>query len=74
MLDDMAFRPNFGLNELNIVFSTLVVRLILNFILMYRAISPNNGCHNNHSFFFLVLQSLQIVQKAKCLNLKHLLW
>nr|KYP74946.1 hypothetical protein KK1_007641 [Cajanus cajan] len=32
---DMATRPNFGLNELDFVFSTLVVGSILNFILMY---------------------------------------
>ncbi|KAK1428101.1 hypothetical protein QVD17_16929 [Tagetes erecta] len=32
---DMATRPNFGLNELDFVFSTLVVGSILNFTLMY---------------------------------------
>lgn len=32
---DMATRPKFGLNELDLVFSTLVVGSILNFILMY---------------------------------------
>ncbi|CAH9061687.1 unnamed protein product [Cuscuta europaea] len=32
---DMATRPNFGLNELDFVFSTLVVSSILNFLLMY---------------------------------------
>ncbi|XP_071689811.1 protein RETICULATA-RELATED 3, chloroplastic-like [Rutidosis leptorrhynchoides] len=32
---DMASRPNFGLNELDFVFSTLVVGSILNFTLMY---------------------------------------
>lgn len=35
MLGDMATRPNFGLNELDFVFSTLVVGSILNFTLMY---------------------------------------
>nr|GMC99769.1 protein RETICULATA-RELATED 3, chloroplastic-like [Ipomoea batatas] len=34
-LGDMSSRPNFGLNELDFVFSTLVVGLILNFLLMY---------------------------------------
>ncbi|KAF6147774.1 hypothetical protein GIB67_006747 [Kingdonia uniflora] len=32
---DMACRPNFGLNELDFVFSTLVVGAIVNFVLMY---------------------------------------
>ncbi|CAK7343484.1 unnamed protein product [Dovyalis caffra] len=35
LLGDMASRPNFGLNELDFVFSTLVVGSILNFTLMY---------------------------------------
>ncbi|KAK4755461.1 hypothetical protein SAY87_009218 [Trapa incisa] len=35
ILGDMASRPNFGLNELDFVFSTLVVGSILNFTLMY---------------------------------------
>ncbi|GKV02967.1 hypothetical protein SLEP1_g15339 [Rubroshorea leprosula] len=35
VLGDMASRPNFGLNELDFVFSTLVVGCIVNFILMY---------------------------------------
>ncbi|KAL8102038.1 protein RETICULATA-RELATED 3, chloroplastic-like [Apium graveolens] len=35
VLGDMASRPNFGLNELDLVFSTLVVCFILNFTLMY---------------------------------------
>jgi hypothetical protein len=35
VLGDMASRPNFGLNELDLVFSTVVVGLILNFTLMY---------------------------------------
>ncbi|CAM8897625.1 unnamed protein product [Rhodiola kirilowii] len=35
IVGDMASRPNFGLNELDLVFSTLVVGCILNFLLMY---------------------------------------
>ncbi|GFP87392.1 hypothetical protein PHJA_000882900 [Phtheirospermum japonicum] len=35
VLGDMASRPNFGLNELDFVFSTLIVGSILNFVLMY---------------------------------------
>ncbi|KAL3654851.1 Protein RETICULATA-RELATED 3, chloroplastic [Castilleja foliolosa] len=35
VLGDMSSRPNFGLNELDFVFSTLVVGSILNFVLMY---------------------------------------
>ncbi|PKA65626.1 hypothetical protein AXF42_Ash020556 [Apostasia shenzhenica] len=35
VLGDMASRPNFGLNELDFVFCTLVVGSILNFVLMY---------------------------------------
>ncbi|KAH7331424.1 hypothetical protein KP509_20G032200 [Ceratopteris richardii] len=35
VIGDMASRPNFGLNELDFVFSTLVVGSILNFSLMY---------------------------------------
>ncbi|MCD9641801.1 Protein RETICULATA-RELATED 3, chloroplastic [Datura stramonium] len=35
VIGDMASRPNFGLNELDFVFSTLVVGSILNFVLMY---------------------------------------
>lgn len=35
VIGDMASRPNFGLNELDFVFSTLVVGCILNFVLMY---------------------------------------
>ncbi|KAM1909310.1 hypothetical protein ACFX13_038081 [Malus domestica] len=33
VLSDMVSRPNFGLNELNFIFSTLVIGCILNFIL-----------------------------------------
>ncbi|KAL5725632.1 Protein RETICULATA-RELATED 3 [Ranunculus cassubicifolius] len=35
LLGDMTSRPNFGLNELDFVFSTLVVGSIMNFVLMY---------------------------------------
>ncbi|PIN19842.1 hypothetical protein CDL12_07465 [Handroanthus impetiginosus] len=35
VIGDMASRPNFGLNELDFVFSTLVVGSIMNFVLMY---------------------------------------
>lgn len=35
VVGDMASRPNFGLNELDFVFSTLVVGSIMNFTLMY---------------------------------------
>lgn len=35
VLGDMASRPNFGLNELDFVFSTIIVGSILNFTLMY---------------------------------------
>ncbi|KAK4359540.1 hypothetical protein RND71_021769 [Anisodus tanguticus] len=35
VIGDMTSRPNFGLNELDFVFSTLVVGSILNFVLMY---------------------------------------
>ncbi|GMH26389.1 hypothetical protein Nepgr_028232 [Nepenthes gracilis] len=61
VLGDMASRPNFGLNELDFVFSTLVVGLILNFVLMYLlapTISPSPStlpgifatCPNGHMF------------------------
>lgn len=39
VLGDMASRPNFGLNELDFVFSTIVVGSILNFTLMYVTIT-----------------------------------
>ncbi|KAE8731833.1 putative zinc transporter [Hibiscus syriacus] len=35
VVGDMASRPNFGLNELDFVFSTLVVGSIMNFTIMY---------------------------------------
>ncbi|KAF5476431.1 hypothetical protein F2P56_008146 [Juglans regia] len=61
VLGDMASRPNFGLNELDFVFSTLVVGSILNFTLMYllaptlSASSPNlpsifASCPTSHMF------------------------
>nr|XP_043620776.1 protein RETICULATA-RELATED 3, chloroplastic-like [Erigeron canadensis] len=42
VIGDMASRPNFGLNELDFVFSTLVVGSILNFTLMY-LLAPTMG-------------------------------
>ncbi|XP_026425416.1 protein RETICULATA-RELATED 3, chloroplastic-like [Papaver somniferum] len=42
VLGDMASRPNFGLNELDFVFSTLVVGSIMNFVLMY-LLAPTMG-------------------------------
>ncbi|EXB75313.1 hypothetical protein L484_008766 [Morus notabilis] len=61
VLGDMASRPNFGLNELDFVFSTLVVGSILNFVLMYLlaptiSSSPSNlpaifaNCPKSHMF------------------------
>ncbi|KMT14705.1 hypothetical protein BVRB_4g074720 [Beta vulgaris subsp. vulgaris] len=61
VIGDMASRPNFGLNELDFVFSTLVVGSILNFVLMYllaptAASSASSlpsifaGCPNSHMF------------------------
>lgn len=41
-IGDMASRPNFGLNELDFVFSTLVVGSIMNFVLMY-LLAPTNA-------------------------------
>lgn len=61
VIGDMASRPNFGLNELDFVFSTLVVGSILNFTLMY-LLAPTAassasalpsifaGCPNSHMF------------------------
>jgi protein quaking len=61
VLGDMASRPNFGLNELDFVFSTLVVGCILNFTLMY-LLAPSMassaaglpsffaGCPTSHMF------------------------
>lgn len=44
VLGDMASRPNFGLNELDFVFSTVVVGSILNFTLMHVTI-PALDCY-----------------------------
>ncbi|KAF3673438.1 putative LRR receptor-like serine/threonine-protein kinase-like [Capsicum annuum] len=45
VIGDMASRPNFGLNELDFVFSTLVVGSILNFVLMY-ILAPTSAISN----------------------------
>ncbi|KAF7845193.1 protein RETICULATA-RELATED 3, chloroplastic-like [Senna tora] len=61
VLGDMASRPNFGLNELDFVFSTLVVGSIMNFTLMYllaptMSLSPSSlpgifaSCPQSHMF------------------------
>ncbi|RVW80808.1 hypothetical protein VitviT2T_011371 [Vitis vinifera] len=61
VIGDMASRPNFGLNELDFVFSTLVVGSIMNFVLMYllaptaSSVTPNlpaifAGCPPGHMF------------------------
>ncbi|MCL7038142.1 hypothetical protein MKW94_005762 [Papaver nudicaule] len=42
VVGDMASRPNFGLNELDFVFSTIVVGSIMNFVLMY-LLAPTMG-------------------------------
>ncbi|XP_075509060.1 protein RETICULATA-RELATED 3, chloroplastic-like [Primulina tabacum] len=47
VLGDMASRPNFGLNELDFVFSTLVVGSILNFVLMY-LLAPTMSSSSQH--------------------------
>ncbi|KAH7541796.1 protein RETICULATA-RELATED 3, chloroplastic [Ziziphus jujuba] len=46
VVGDMASRPNFGLNELDFVFSTLVVGSILNFTLMY-LLAPTVGASSS---------------------------
>lgn len=46
VLGDMASRPNFGLNELDFVFSTLVVGSIMNFTLMY-LLAPTLGASSS---------------------------
>eukprot|EP00268_Persea_americana_P027669 TRINITY_DN269_c3_g2_i1.p1 TRINITY_DN269_c3_g2~~TRINITY_DN269_c3_g2_i1.p1 ORF type:complete len:387 (-),score=69.69 TRINITY_DN269_c3_g2_i1:288-1337(-) len=51
VLGDMASRPNFGLNELDFVFSTLVVGSILNFVLMY-LLAPSMASAPNRPFIF----------------------
>lgn len=47
VLGDMASRPNFGLNELDFVFSTLVVGCIVNFTLMYLLAPTLGGSASN---------------------------
>ncbi|XP_057768216.1 protein RETICULATA-RELATED 3, chloroplastic-like [Salvia miltiorrhiza] len=61
IVGDMASRPNFGLNELDFVFSTIVVGSILNLLLMY-ILAPTSsslsqslpwifaGCPASHMF------------------------
>lgn len=53
IIGDMASRPNFGLNELDFVFSTLVVGSILNFVLMYllAPTAASSSSQNVSSFF-----------------------
>ncbi|KAK7382888.1 hypothetical protein VNO80_02041 [Phaseolus coccineus] len=53
---DMATRPNFGLNELDFVFSTLVVGSILNFILMY-LLAPTLSSSSTLPWFFATCPS-----------------
>lgn len=61
VIGDMASRPNFGMNELDFVFSTLVVGSIMNFTLMYLlaptiSAAPQTlpgifaSCPNSHMF------------------------
>jgi len=42
VLGDMTFHPNFDLNELDFVFSTVVVGSIVNFVLMH-LVEPTAG-------------------------------
>ncbi|KAL9236094.1 hypothetical protein vseg_010800 [Gypsophila vaccaria] len=51
ILGDMASRPNFGLHELDLVFSTLVVGSILNFTLMY-LLAPTPAAASAAAGFF----------------------
>ncbi|RZC80744.1 hypothetical protein C5167_043326 [Papaver somniferum] len=57
-LGDMTSLPNFGLNELDFVFSTLVVGSILNFVLMY-LLAPTMGSTSSSlpSIFVRCIQS-----------------
>ncbi|XP_057853792.2 protein RETICULATA-RELATED 3, chloroplastic-like [Cryptomeria japonica] len=60
VVGDMASRPNFGLNELDLVFSTIVVACIVNFTLMYMLAPTGSavetlpgifaGCPTSHVF------------------------
>ncbi|GFY81695.1 alphavirus core family protein [Actinidia rufa] len=52
VIGDMASRPNFGLNELDFVFSTLVVGCILNFVLMYLLAPTNTTASSNRPNIF----------------------
>ena len=45
VVGDVASRPNFGLNELDLVFSTLIVVCLLNFILTF-SLSTHHFCSN----------------------------
>lgn len=47
VIGDMASRPNFGLNELDFVFSTLVVGSIVNFMLMF-LLAPATSATETH--------------------------
>lgn len=52
VLGDMASRPNFGLNELDFVFSTLVVGSIMNFTLMYLLAPTMSSSSSNLPWIF----------------------
>lgn len=56
VVGDMASRPNFGLNELDFVFSTLVVGSILNFALMYM-LAPTSAAMATSSMLPLIFSS-----------------
>lgn len=50
VIGDMASRPNFGLNELDFVLSTLIVGSVLNFTLMW-LLAPTVGSAAAGSMF-----------------------
>ncbi|GMI89902.1 RETICULATA-RELATED 3 [Hibiscus trionum] len=52
VLGDMASRPNFGLNELDFVFSTLVVGSIMNFTIMYLLAPTASASSSSLPFIF----------------------
>lgn len=52
VLRDMASRPNFGLNELDFVFSTLIVGSIMNFTLMYLLAPTMSSSSSSHPSIF----------------------
>eukprot|EP00250_Pteridium_aquilinum_P009767 c18918_g1_i1 orf=265-1476(-) len=56
VIGDMASRPNFGLNELDFVFSTLVVGSILNFSLMYM-LAPTSAAASTASMLPFIFSS-----------------